>query len=428
MARPFFRAAIASLQHAYSHSEGTSPGDLAQVLISLDHMADMLLKAALLERGESIFDRPGHTLDLHKELKKVDSSYAAEIEVIHEQRNQVQHFFAYAQSEEIAELLETGWSFAEEIAHKELGVDLAAETSIRPPEIVASPTQGAPVEPTESVQRDPSTSRDVLVWSDGRSGDLRVRLRTTAGSRWLSPDDSFEYMPVTNGRLIAAYRQSGGIVLYDPASDTRTLLTETGGPGDISDEFVVAQGLGVSGGLGGGIWLVPIDGSEPELISEEGDSPRIRQDDIYWQELVDDVIALRMRRLSGGASETIRAPAIHADVHSGLVTWNDAGGWPTVRAQDLETGEERVISKQAIFPHTRRRMVAFLEHKGPRDEKPALRYDLVIYDWAREGEILRVSEVGFPTGRGPVLGDDRVYWEMADERRLTQIWECPLPS
>jgi hypothetical protein len=65
--------------------------------------------------------------------------------------------------------------------------------------------------------------------------------------------------------------------------------------------------------------------------------------------------------------------------------------------------------------------------KGARpDEKPALRYDLGVYNWTDDAEILRVSEVRFPAGRGPVLGRNHLFWEMADERRLTQIWECPL--
>lgn len=56
-ARPFFRAAVRALQHAVDHLPGGNPDDSAQVILSLDHMVEMLLKAALAERGQSILKK-----------------------------------------------------------------------------------------------------------------------------------------------------------------------------------------------------------------------------------------------------------------------------------------------------------------------------------------------------------------------------------
>jgi hypothetical protein len=36
--------------------------------------------------------------------------------------------------------------------------------------------------------------------------------------------------------------------------------------------------------------------------------------------------------------------------------------------------------------------------------------------------------IGFPTGRGPMLTETAVVWEMADERGVTQLWEQALPD
>jgi len=45
MAGPFVRAAMAALEHAHSHASGKEPIDLAQVVISLDHMHKALADA-----------------------------------------------------------------------------------------------------------------------------------------------------------------------------------------------------------------------------------------------------------------------------------------------------------------------------------------------------------------------------------------------
>lgn len=168
LVRPFVRAAIASLEHAHSHVQGGDPVDLAQVVISLDHMAELLLKAAMLERGESIFEPRGRkTLGLPATLAKVGSPHAAEIEVVHEQRNQVQHFFAYGQPAEAAELFDTGWRFAQELLARELALTLEQETQVRPPSVSPVTHEGAPVDPAPHLQRDAAACNNVLAWADG---------------------------------------------------------------------------------------------------------------------------------------------------------------------------------------------------------------------------------------------------------------------
>lgn len=235
-------------------------------------------------------------------------------------------------------------------------------------------------------------------------------------------------MTATNGKIVAAYRQSGGIVIYDVDSRERRLLSETGGPGDVDDELVAAQGLAIEGGLGGGIALLPLDGSEPEVVSEAGDSPKLWAGRVFWQELRGEMVDILARDVGGGVTVAIVNDGVNPSVHDHLIAWTDRASRPSVYVMDLRSGERRTISERGIFPDTKFGRTAFLEHAGPDDEAPASRYDLVVYDWLQNTELLRVQEVGFPTGRGPLLTENTVVWEMADERGITQLWEQALPD
>ena len=420
LARPFFRAAIASLEHAFDHSKGTEPGDLAQVLISLDHMCEMLLKAALVQRGETIFQKPRQTLTIWDALKKIGSPHRAEVEIIHEQRNFVQHFFSYGSMEQITEFLGSAWNFAEELAKRELGIDLESHTEARP--LRFKGRAGEAVEPSSVMQRDAHFAAGLLVWAEASNGNLRVRTREPNGvTRWLTPADHFEYMPCTDGDYVAAYRQGGGVVLYSRSAMQRTVLSETGGPGAIEEGVVAAQGLAISGGLGGGIWLAPTDGNEPEQVAADGSSPRLSRGLLVWQELREEEIQIRSRRVSGGSVETVVKNGIHPSIHENLLVWTERGPTARVMAMDMRVRESSIVSPGGIFPNVRSGLIAFLEQFDSN-------YDLVIYDWEAMKEILRVQGVGFPTGRGPIVTDTYVVWEAADERGVIQLRRRPLPE
>lgn len=419
---------MACLEHAYEHAVRDRATDLAQVVISIDHMAELLLKAALVERGESIFVGRGKTLAFPEALKKVGSPHAAEIEIIHEQRNTIQHFFAYGNAAEAAELFDTGFRFAEELLSRELALQLSDETDLQPLAGSAVAESSLFVELSDASQRDVSAHADLVVWADAREGDFRVRLRVgDQDPEWLTPSNSFEYMSVTDGKYVACYRQSGGIVLYDLASKSRTLLTETGGPSDVANGFVAAQGIGIEGGLGGGIFLVPVDGSEPEKISSGGDSPKLWGDRIFWQETRGQTRDILARLIAGGPTHVIVTDGVSPSVRDGLIAWTDQTSRPSVHVMDLESGEKRTISRRGIIPVTDMRLVALLEHLDPDDyQGPALRYDLVLYDWTTDSETLRINEVGFPQGGGGAFGDQFLYWE-ARAQSATQLLKLRIP-
>lgn len=419
---PFVRAAVASLEHAFSHESTGRSGDLAQVLISVDHMCEMLVKAALLEQGESIFEKRQRTIGLLAALEKTDSPHKAEAEVIHEKRNVIQHLFTYASPEEIHELIDFAWRFADDILTRDLQTELKKHTELRAPRKGNSTAAGRWLEESASTQRDACFAEDLFVWADARDGTLRLRYREEAAApEWLSSADSFEYMPRTDGHQIAAYRQSGGIVLYQRSSTNATLLTETGAPGDIRGGLIAAQGLGISGGLGGGVWIVPTDGSSPEQISAEGHSPTLADGRVMWAELRNGMTELRVRDIGGGPTETLIRPGEQFAYSGALLTWTQQGPSPQVLAMNISEGRPRTISSSGIFPSTSRGLIAFLE--GHTRE-----FDVVVHDWERASELFRAEGVGFPTGRGPLISDRAVICEVATNDRPHNLREYILPE
>lgn len=121
----FFRAALIGLDHAEEHLDGRTPLDVSQILLSLDYMAEMLLKAALLERGESIMERPQRSIGLQAALKRFGSNpHAPLIEVLRERRDTLQHFAVYSDPETVLELADGARRFATELVRTEFGLDL----------------------------------------------------------------------------------------------------------------------------------------------------------------------------------------------------------------------------------------------------------------------------------------------------------------
>src|SRR5687767_14241939 len=143
-------------------------------------------------------------------------------------------------------------------------------------------------------------------------------------------------MPHTNGEWIVAYRQSGGIVLYDAATLTPRLVSETGGPGAVASGFIAAQGVGIPDGLGGGVWLIAIQDGQLEQVSEEGDSPRLSRGQVFWQQLSQDGLEIRMRPVAGGDVSTLASNATHPSVDGSILAWHEWGPTSRLWSMDLD--------------------------------------------------------------------------------------------
>lgn len=424
-AKSFFQAALDAFSHAEDHLERDTDKDNAQVLLSLFYALEMLMKAARIEKSMDIFREKGRqTISFGEALKDFSRlAHAADMRILEEDRHSLQHFAQFAHRSRVEGHMESALKFAEQLVRNEFGFELASVRVVPAAEPAAPALHGQALDPGEELQRDAAFGGGVVVWAQARpnSDRLGIRLREADGTAgWLSEEEQFEYMPHTDGRLVAVYRQSGGIVLYDIESGTREILAETGGPGAVEDGIVAGQGLGIEDGLGGGVWLIPVDSKDPEQLDEQGDSPRLSGGKVVWQSLDDGILTICVRDVAGGEIETVERNAAGVTLHEGLLAWSERSARPPLWAMDLERRERIRVSDAGIMPDVCRNLIAFLRRREDF-------YDLVVYDFARQEPMMELEDVGFPTGRGPILTDGEVIWENGRDRGLNHLRVAALP-
>jgi hypothetical protein len=423
IAKPFYRAALDALGHAHVHSREDGVDDPVQVVLSLDFAVEMLLKALLLNRGESIMLSGGKSIGIFEAMKKVKlpTTYldAASIEVLHEKRNNLQHFAGYMDIATVSDLYDTAVRFAEE-AITELGETLPGEFKLSP-SLARIPTLGGmiPIFESEFLQRDMNARNGTVVWSQGEVGSSSLGVWAKQSEQEptrLTPADTFEYMPKTDGTSVVAYRQSGGVVLYDLASGERKILSETGGPTDILGDYVATQGREISDGLGGGISLFNRTTGMWTDISVGGDSARLTESRIFWQELDGEKLVIKYRAIDETNDEHILIPSgSHPSPSGDLVAWADWVADSEIHVTSI-TGEEVFSGEKGIFPSLCGTTIAYLQ---PSDDT----HILVVQDIYDTDAKVVLPWVGFPIGSGPVVTEDGVYFESSTGRERHAIWQ-----
>jgi hypothetical protein len=384
----------------------------------------MLCKGLLLHRGESIHERGSRTISLRDALDRIgDVRHAASMLVLVDRRDSIQHAAAYSNPSSVADYLQTTREFALDLLSRHMGVDIAICPEEPRPTEAEEPKVG---ELRETVtadvvgqQRDAAWGGGLLAWAEG-SRQLRIRTLRGGQLTWLTQEGEFEYMPRTDGQHVAAYRQSGGIVVYEVASGRREVVFDTGAPGDVSNGYLAAQGIGVPGGIGGGIWLMRTDATQVEQLSDGGDSPRLGGGRVVWQEFREDEHLILGRAVEGGDVTILVRGGQQPAVHDALLAWTDVGALPAVRVWNLASGQGQVISRSGIMPDVRLGRVAYLERRGDM-------YDVRVVSFPGLEEVAAVRNVGFPVGRGPMLTDDSVVWESGAGGSEHRLWSMKLP-
>lgn len=199
------------------------------------------------------------------------------------------------------------------------------------------------------------------------------------------------------------------------------MLSETGGPGAVAGGLIAAQGLGIAGGLAGGVWLIPLTGGEPRQVAPSGDSPRLSGQHVVWQELDEGALKVRIRQVQGGDSRILASNAAHPAFEGPLVVWTDWTGGSRVWVLDVESGDRIQLAEAGVFPDVRGGLVTFLRPRGDR-------YDVCVSDVRRRQIVFTVEDVGFPTGRGPILTDREVVWESGRGSAINQLRFATLPT
>lgn len=421
-AKQFYRAATMALEHAFQHSPVKNDMDAAQVILSLDFAAEMLLKAVLLNRGDSIMSGPKHSLTLRQALKQAGSyKQGSSIEVLNERRDGLQHFASYVDAATARELYESVLLFVQEVHDNDLKLPL-------PRGIRATPHRIPEISRLELVADSKQLQRDVdaddsgtVVWAEGSNvGGLAVYAKSdSADPVRLTPDGEFEYMPKTHGTEVVCYRQSGGIVLYELQSGKRTLISESGGPTAIAGDWIAAQGLTIEDGLGGGVWLYDRRSQTWSQVSESGDSARLVADQLIWQELEGQRLVIKARGLESGQPRTL-VEGSHPSPWGTQVAWADWNPNPDVHVTRLD-GHEVYRAENGITPNLHGSHLAYLR---PQEDG----YSLVVDDISSSKNVLEIPWVGFPVGSGPVLANDDVYFESRANRSVHAIWRMQVKS
>lgn len=423
ISRPFYRAAKMAFEHARLHSLLNNDMDAAQVVLSLDFGVEMLLKAVLLNRGKSIMVGKGnYSLSLSEMLKEFQSyKNISSIEVLRVRRNDLQHFAGYTDANATQDHYEATLLFVDEVMELDFNqkpLDLHPDTSAPPRDLLLADL----VWNSEQLQRDIDVSdAGIIVWAEGNpdSASLAIFIKQgTSEPVKLTPEDEFEYMPKTFGNQVVCYRQSGGIVLYNVETRERTLISEMGGPTAINQRWIAGQGLEIDNGLGGGIWLWDTTISEWALVSKEGDSAKLTDSRVVWQELENDSLTIKYRELEGEEVKTLTRNGTHPSPYGELVAWTDWKGDESLHVTKFD-GTEIYVSKNAIFPCLWENLVAYLQLENDI-------YSLVIDDVTTGSNVLRVPSVGFPIGSGIAMGQDAVFFESKANRAVHAIWRKTL--
>lgn len=415
----FYRAALSAFEHAKQHVDADSALDAAQVVLSLDFGCEMLLKAILLHRGESIMIGK-QSIDLGTALKRAGSyKNSSSVEVLHQRRNSLQHFAQHCDRITAAETYECILRFVKEVLKEVFGEDLPDHIKgSLIPESMPTISGLERLFPGDLLQRDVSASGDIVTWAQAIPGGSELVVWAKVGvsaAHQLTPEGEFEYMPQTDGVNVVAYRQSGGVVFYGLGKHTREILSETGGPTDIRGPWVVAQGIGISGGLGGGIFLYNQSSKTWSRISETGDTGKLTDENIFWEELEGESLVIKYRGLTSTKISRVIS-GTHPSPSGELVAWSDWNANPDVHVSKLD-GSIVFESKSGTFPNLYDGAVAYLKPIGGT-------YAVSVYDVRDGRELIEVPNVGFPMGRGPVLSDAGLFFE-SSANGLNAIWFMP---
>jgi hypothetical protein len=418
LAKPFYRAALLGFDHALSHSHVDGAMDAGQVILSLDLGLEMLFKAVLLDRGETIQQGNKRSIGLNEALKRCGPyKNGSAAEVLRERRDGLQHFAQYTDAATTRDHFEATMTLVEEVLKKEFNLPL-------PEGLESKPIRVPVMSGIELVFDSPQLQRDVwasddgtVVWAQGVEGssDLVVWVKPEGqGAYQLTPKGQFEYMPKTDGQRVVCFRQSGGVVAYDLAARTRKVLSETGGAPYVNGPWVAAQGIQIENGLGGGISLWNDEQAKWQHISDGGDTARIDGGSIVWQELDGDRLDIKARKLEGGGISTVASGANNPSPSAELIAWSEWGNDDWVHVTKLD-GSEIYKAPRGFFPNLKGDLLAYLR-------KTEEGYELNVDDVDRKTNVFVLPSVGFPTGGGPVLAHDELFFESLYGRPVNAIW------
>jgi len=130
---PLIRSAFEVLEHALWHflrSDTTT--DMKFALLHLDQAIELLLKERVRMGGHSIYKNPKETITIWGAYDILENKLGckfpekADLELLHEERNNIQHKYANPSADDAAFHVERAMKFIQRFCRDELSADLAS--------------------------------------------------------------------------------------------------------------------------------------------------------------------------------------------------------------------------------------------------------------------------------------------------------------
>ena len=129
---PLLRSSFEVLEHGLWHFfRSDTSTDMKFAILHVDQSVELLLKERVRAGGRSIFKNPKETIgvwDAYRILEqdfKITIPEKADLELLHEERNQIQHKYANPNPEDAAFHIEKAVSFYRRFLKDEMALDIA---------------------------------------------------------------------------------------------------------------------------------------------------------------------------------------------------------------------------------------------------------------------------------------------------------------
>lgn len=129
---PLLRSAFEVLEHGlYHYLRSTTPKDMKLALLHIDQSIELLLKERVRLGGHSIYKTPKETITIHSAYDILENKMQCmipekpDLELLHEERNNIQHKYANPSPEDAAFHVQKAIKFIARFAKDELKLQLA---------------------------------------------------------------------------------------------------------------------------------------------------------------------------------------------------------------------------------------------------------------------------------------------------------------
>lgn len=143
---PLLRSAFETLKHGLWHFlRSDTTIDMKFAILHIDQSIELLLKECVRSGGKSIYKNPKETISIWQAYKILEEELSCQIpekptlELIHEERNNIQHKFSHPSADDTAFFVEQAMIFINRFTNDELNVDISEHIPIEYLEQVLPP-------------------------------------------------------------------------------------------------------------------------------------------------------------------------------------------------------------------------------------------------------------------------------------------------